>query len=989
MEGSITRQLSVAIVIILSLAVSKLDTVQGASAPLVPQRLVEKARSAGQVRVIVELDISATAQSTIDSDLIRSMRRAEIAQAQGSVRGSLLGTKHSVAREYQELPFITLEVGIDGVQTLGSLHGLVARVVEDGLNRPFLSESIPVVQADQVWAGAFGGTPFTGAGTVIAILDTGVDKNHPFLAGKVVEEACFSSNVSFFGATSVCPGGAHSSFASGSGMPCSLGGCEHGTHVAGIAAGNGSSFSGVAKGASMMAVQVFSRFDDISVCGSTDPCIAAFDSDVLAGLDHVHTRRSARNFASVNMSLGANPSSSHCDGDIRKSAIDVLRSAGIPTVVASGNDGVTDAIAAPACISSAISVGSTGDAGAVLDVVSGFSNSASILSMLAPGSLINSALTPGTGFINFQGTSMAAPHVAGAFALLKEARQGLTVSQMLSALQNTGLPVVDTRNQITKPRMRILDALFVLPLSGTLQFSASSYSVNEADGSAQITITRTGGAGGDVGVTFSTSNGTASAGPDYSAVKQTVSFGNAEITKTVNVPIINDTLSETTETVDLALSNPTGGAVLGTLSKAVLSITDAVPRLSGTLQFSASSYTVNEAGGSAQIAITRSAGADGAVGVTFSTSNGTASAGSDYTAVTQTVSFADTETSKTISVPILNDSSFESTETVNLTLGTPSGGAVLGALSKAVLSITDNDPRLSGTLQFSASSYTVNEAGGSAQIAITRSAGADGAVGVTFSTSNGTASAGSDYTAVTQTVSFADTETSKTISVPILNDSSFESTETVNLALSTPSGGAVLGALSKAVLSITDNDPRLSGTLRFSASSYTVNEAGGSAQIAITRSGGADGAVGVTFSTSNGTASAGSDYTAVTQTVSFADTETSKTISVPILNDSSFESTETVNLALSTPSGGAVLGTLSKAVLSITDNDPRLSGTLQFSASSYTVNEAGGSAQIAITRSAGADGAVGVTFSTSNGTASAGSDYTAVTQTVSLWKRRD
>lgn len=115
--------------------------------------------------------------------------------------------------------------------------------------------------------------------------------------------------------------------------------------------------------------------------------------------------------------------------------------------------------------------------------------------------------------------------------------------------------------------------------------------------------------------------------------------------------------------------------------------------------------------------------------------------------------------------------------------------------------------------------------------------------------------------------------------------------------------------------------PPPAGSLQFSAASYAVNENGGSVTITVTRTGGSTGAVSVTYATSNGTAAAGSDYTATSGTLTFADGETSKTFSVAVLDDALDEPDETVNLTLSSPAGGATLGT-STAVLTITDNDP-------------------------------------------------------------------
>ena len=196
---------------------------------------------------------------------------------------------------------------------------------------------------------------------------------------------------------------------------------------------------------------------------------------------------------------------------------------------------------------------------------------------------------------------------------------------------------------------------------------------------------------------------------------------------------------------------------------------------------------------------------------------------------------------------------------------------------------------------------------------------------VTFTTSDGTALAGSDYNAVNQTVSFASGDAAnKTVTVPIIDDAVFEGSQTINLTLSSPTGGASLGTPNAALLTIVDNDSAPPpGTLQFSSSTYSVDEAAGLAAVTITRVGGSNGAVAVTFTTSDGTALAGSDYNAVNQTVSFASGDAAnKTVTVPIIDDAVFEGSQTINLTLSSPTGGASLGTPNAALLTITDNDP-------------------------------------------------------------------
>ncbi len=156
---------------------------------------------------------------------------------------------------------------------------------------------------------------------------------------------------------------------------------------------------------------------------------------------------------------------------------------------------------------------------------------------------------------------------------------------------------------------------------------------------------------------------------------------------------------------------------------------------------------------------------------------------------------------------------------------------------------TASDP---GDLSFSTSSYQVDEDVGTASIAVRRTGGSDGAVSVRCNTSNGSATAGQDYTATADTFSWADGDTAnKSCTIPIINDTTEEGNETINLSLSNFTGGATAGSPATAVLTILANDDVDPGELRFSASSYQVNEDVGTASITVRRVNGSDGAVSV------------------------------------------------------------------------------------------------------------------------------------------------
>ncbi|UCD12331.1 MAG: S8 family serine peptidase, partial [Nitrospinaceae bacterium] len=312
-----------------------------------------------------------------------------------------------------------------------------------------LAQSAPLIGADDARAAGF-----TGAGQAVAILDSGVDTAHSFFSGRVVSEACFSTDFPVLDLFTNCPNGLESQTGPGAATPPSstLFGYDHGTHVAGIAAGgdNITPYSGVAPAAPIIAIQITTNIADQSV--------GIVTSDMILGLEQVYDLRNTFDIAAVNLSLGSGSHIAACDEDPSKPIIDTLRSVGIASIAASGNEGTTDATLSPACISTAISVGSTEKN----DTVSSFSNSASFLDLLAPGGSITSSV-PGGGFGIKSGTSMATPHVTGAFAVLRSKNPGVNVVDMLSALANTGQSILDPRNGLTKPRIQVDTALTQIP----------------------------------------------------------------------------------------------------------------------------------------------------------------------------------------------------------------------------------------------------------------------------------------------------------------------------------------------------------------------------------------------------------------------------------------------------------------------------------------------------------------------------------------------
>jgi hypothetical protein len=400
-------------------------------------------------------------------------------------------------------------------------------------------------------------------------------------------------------------------------------------------------------------------------------------------------------------------------------------------------------------------------------------------------------------------------------------------------------------------------------------------------------------------------------------------------TRTFRVPVLHDTLIEGSETVNLALSGAVGAPLVTGRDTATLTIRD--DDRGGVIQFSATTFTVveNAATGLATITVVRSGSTAAGATVGFTTSDDTATAGADYTATSGTLTFAQGETRKTITLPITNDALAEGVETVTLTLSNPGPNSTttLGVRSTAVLRIMDDELALT----FAVPNSSVNENGGGATITVGLTGVNTTTVTVPWTAASGTALAGSDFgtrgSAVlpTGTLTFSaggspTTVRTRTFRVPVLQDTIVEPTETVNLTLGAPVGAQIAPGRGAAVLSILEDDR--GGAVQISAALFNVSECASNpcnARVTLTRTGGAASGATVDFATANGTAVAGTDYVATTRTVTFAAGQPSQVILIPLVIEVGAQPVKSFSVTISNPGGGASLGARTTTEVRITD----------------------------------------------------------------------
>ena len=497
-----------------------------------------------------------------------------------------------------------------------------------------------------------------------------------------------------------------------------------------------------------------------------------------------------------------------------------------------------------------------------------------------------------------------------------------------------------------------------------VEFDSVTIDADEDAGSVEVSVSLSHASSFQVSVAYSSSDGTAKEPSDYGSVNGTLIFSPGVTNQTFNLSIVDDSLDEDNETVNLALASPSN-ATLGAGSNATLMIADddAAP----SVQFESATYDQDEDGSAAVISIVLDGPSGKNISVDYATSDGTAQASVDYMATSGTAVIPAGETSTSFSVPLIADSSHEPDRTVNLSLSAPEN-ATLGLPISAVLTILDDDAP--PEIRFSETGPTIGESAGEAVISVTLSAPSAFSVTVEFAASDGTAEAGSDFVATGGTITFDPGESVETFVVPIIDDVQDESNETVFLSLSAPSN-ASLGSPAASTLIIVDDDG--APTVQFSSAGYTAEEGVGTVEIQVMLSAPSGHTVSTGYATSSGTAQDGVDFEGASGMLIFQPGVISQTFNISLLNDGLDESDEALNLSLYGPVN-ASLGLPDTAVLTIVDDDD--APTVRFEAGEYETNEAAGMAALTVTLSSVSELTVTVDVAVVGGTAILGIDYT-------------
>jgi uncharacterized repeat protein (TIGR01451 family) len=523
----------------------------------------------------------------------------------------------------------------------------------------------------------------------------------------------------------------------------------------------------------------------------------------------------------------------------------------------------------------------------------------------------------------------------------------------VNATLGDGQAAVTIANDDGVPTLAITDASVTEGNTGTVQ--------------ATFNVTLSAPSGQSITVQWATANGTAVAPADYTAGSGTLTFAPGTTARSLTVAVAGDLLDEVNETFTVALSNPVNAAIGDGSGAGTITDDDPPPSLS----IADASITEGNAGSTnLTLTVTLSAASGRTVTVSYATADGTALAGSDYSARSGTLSFAAGVVTQALTVPITGDVIDEADEQLLVNLSAPTN-AVIGD-NQAVATIADDD----GAPSLSIADVTAaegNSGPSSATFTVTLSAASGQQVSVDYATANGTAGAPADYAARTGTAIFAPGAVTQTVVVSVAGDTLDEANETFTLNLSNAVNAGIADAQATGTITDDDAPPALS----IADTSVAEGDSGSiSATFVVTLSAPSGLTAGVAWATQDGTALAGPDYLAGSGSLTFAPGATSQSFTVIVNGDLLDEADETFTVALSGATNAGIADGAGTAVITDDDQPPSLS------IADASEDEGAGVVSFTVSLSAPSGLPISIDYLTLDGTALEGSDFTQTDGTL-------
>lgn len=405
----------------------------GAAAKVGPG-VAERLKETGSAQVMIALQPAGRPAAP---GLALAAEKARISDMQVDVLARVGASDYTSRHIFAVVPALAGRVRTEAGLAAIARNPHVVRIDLDTGGTGSLVNSVPVIAADLRHA-----VGNTGAGVVVAVLDTGIDTDHDNLSDNLVAEACFADDDGTIDGNGQCPNGSDRQTGAGAAEDDA----GHGSHVTGIVTSNGTQGGvGVAPDASIVAIRV--------TYGPTFAGVFSFFSEIVAALDYI-IDNPGLGVDVINMSLGTNALfNGDCDNASATTmagaaAVNTLRAGGVTTFASAGNNGSSTQMTLPACLSNVISVGASDNS----DVAAGFTNSNASTDIFAPGvNVVSAVLSNTTGTAS--GTSMASPHAAGCAALLIEAGDATTPDQIEALLESSPFMVTVPGNGLSFPRI--------------------------------------------------------------------------------------------------------------------------------------------------------------------------------------------------------------------------------------------------------------------------------------------------------------------------------------------------------------------------------------------------------------------------------------------------------------------------------------------------------------------------------------------------------